>query len=92
MGNRDELNDAHQLMIDPFSTGSGIQSGWTTEARTSLGWAKTPLEHYAGIHHSRNKLGTGILYTLQFKKVFETIQSASKKLNLVLFFKGTISY
>ena len=42
----------------PSSPGSGIQRGWTSEARTSIGW-NIPLEIYAEIIHTRNKFEQG---------------------------------
>ena len=37
-------------MKDPSSPGSNIQRGWTTEARTSMGWSEHTLKFYAEIN------------------------------------------
>ena len=40
-------------MNDPSSHDSNIRRGWTTEARTSMGWIEHTLEYYAEIKPTR---------------------------------------
>ena len=40
-------------MKDPSSPDSHIQRGWTTEARTSMGWREHTLKYYAKINPTR---------------------------------------
>ena len=63
----------HQLMIDPSSLGSGIQTGWTIEARTSMGRTERTLENYAEKNPTRYKIGNVILCALGLKTTWETI-------------------
>ena len=51
-------------MIAPSSSGSGIQRGWATKARTYLGWTEYTFEYYMELNLTRNKIGTGILCAL----------------------------
>ena len=60
-------------MNDPSSPGSGIQRGWTTDARTSMCWIEHTLEYYAEINTTKNKFGIGISCALRFKSVLEII-------------------
>ena len=51
-------------MIVPSSPDSGIQRGWTTEARTSMGWTEHTLEYYAEIKPTRKVFWIITLYAL----------------------------
>ena len=64
-----------QLMNEPIWPGSGVQRGWSTQARTSIGWIENTLEYYAELNPIRKKFGTGVLCTLRLKVFMEIIQS-----------------
>ena len=66
-----------ELMNDPSSSGSGIERGWNTEERTSMGWTEHTLEYNMEINPNRNEFGTGILCALRFIRSGKLSNAAS---------------
>ena len=64
-------------MNDPSSPDSGIERGWTTEARTSMCQSGITLEYYAEIDPTRNKFGTGYYAHCDLKRSEKLSNAAS---------------